>query len=161
MLSRRSAKVLRMPNYQQRTVATACIVALGGFLMGFDVSVISGVVGLIEKEFSLSKVQLGWSVASLTLTATLAMMTAGPVSDRIGRRRTLQLAALLFAVSALGSTGYIAAVTAGTLAAADIAGSAAPGGLPTATSTLGTAAASALLSFLAIPFHRFQPELPA
>ena len=34
----------------------------------------------------------------------------------------------LFAVSALGSTGYIAAVTAGTLVAADIAGSAALGG---------------------------------
>ena len=54
----------------------------------------------------------------------------------------------LFAVSALGSTGYIAAVTGGTLAAAEIAGSAAPGGLPTATSTLGTAAAATLLSFL-------------
>jgi MFS family permease len=60
----------------------------------------------------------------------------------------------LFAVSALGSTGYIAAVTAGTLAAAEIAGSAAPGGLPTATSTLGTAAAAALLSFLMLRVGR-------
>ena len=60
----------------------------------------------------------------------------------------------LFAVSALGSTGYIAAVTAGTLAAAEIAGSAAPGGLPTATSTLGTAAAASLLSFLMLRVGR-------
>jgi len=60
----------------------------------------------------------------------------------------------LFAVSALGSTGYIAAVTAGTLAAADIAGSAAPGGLPTATSTLGTAAAASLLSLLMLRVGR-------
>ena len=60
----------------------------------------------------------------------------------------------LFAVSALGSTGYIAAVTAGTLAAAEIAGSAAPGGLPTATSTLGTAAAAAILSFLMLRVGR-------
>ena len=60
----------------------------------------------------------------------------------------------LFAISALGSTGYIAAVTAGTLAAADIAGSAAPGGLPTATSTLGTAAAAGLLSFLMLRVGR-------
>ena len=29
----------------------ALIVALGGFLMGFDASVISGVVGFIEPEF--------------------------------------------------------------------------------------------------------------
>ena len=60
----------------------------------------------------------------------------------------------LFAISALGTTGYVAAVTAGTLAAAEIAGSAAPGGLPTATSTLGTAAAASLLSFLMLRVGR-------
>ena len=67
------------------------------------------------------------------------------------RRRTIWT---LFAVSALGSTGYIAAVTAGTLAAAEIAGSAAPGGLPTASSTLGTAAAASLLSFFMLRVGR-------
>ena len=85
------------------TVTVALIVALGGFLMGFDASVISGVVGFIELEFGLTKIQLGWSVASLTLTATLAMMVAGPVSDRIGRRPVLKIAAVLFAVSAIAS----------------------------------------------------------
>ena len=81
-------------------------------------------------------------------------MTAAAIDER-------QLAALrrrmiwtLFAVSALGSTGYIAAVTAGTLAAAEIAGSAAPGGLPTTTSTLGTAAAASVLSFLMLRVGR-------
>jgi sugar porter (SP) family MFS transporter len=85
------------------TVRTALIVALGGFLMGFDASVISGVIGFIELEFALSKIQLGWSVASLTLTATLAMMVAGPLSDRMGRRPVLKIAAALFAVSAVAS----------------------------------------------------------
>ncbi|MCJ7591615.1 MAG: sugar porter family MFS transporter [Woeseiaceae bacterium] len=85
------------------TVTVALIVALGGFLMGFDASVISGVVGFIELEFELSKIQLGWSVASLTLTATLAMMVAGPLSDRLGRRPVLKIAAALFAVSAVAS----------------------------------------------------------
>lgn len=81
-------------------------------------------------------------------------MTAAAIDER-------QLAALrrrmiwtLFAVSALGSTGYIAAVTAGTLAAAEIAGSAGPGGLPTTTSTLGTAAAASVLSFLMLRVGR-------
>ena len=41
------------------TARIALIVALGGFLMGFDASVISGVVGVIEGEFKLSKMQLG------------------------------------------------------------------------------------------------------
>jgi sugar porter (SP) family MFS transporter len=83
------------------TATIALFVALGGFLMGFDASVISGVVGFIEVEFSLTKIQLGWSVSSLSLTATLAMMLSGPLSDRIGRRPVLRIAALLFAISAI------------------------------------------------------------
>ena len=84
-------------------VTTALIVALGGFLMGFDASVIAGVVGFIEDEFSLSKIELGWSVSSLTLTATLGMLFSGPLSDRLGRRPVLMIAAALFAVSAVAS----------------------------------------------------------
>ena len=76
---------------------------MGGFLMGFDASVISGVVGFIEREFSLTKLQLGWAVASLTLAATPAMMVAGPLSNRLGRKPVLSLAAVLFAVSAVAS----------------------------------------------------------
>ena len=85
------------------TATVSMVVALGGFLMGFDASVISGVVGFIELEFALTKIQLGWSVASLTLTATLAMLIAGPLSDRIGRRPVLKIAAALFALSAVAS----------------------------------------------------------
>ena len=84
-------------------VRVALTVALGGFLMGFDASVISGVVTFIEPEFGLNKIELGWSVASLTLTATLAMMVSGPLSDRLGRRPVLKIAAVLFAISAVAS----------------------------------------------------------
>jgi SP family arabinose:H+ symporter-like MFS transporter len=84
-------------------VLIALIVALGGFLMGFDASVISGVNEFIEPEFNLTKLELGWAVASLTLTATLAMLFAGPISDKMGRKRLLSYAALLYAVSAVGS----------------------------------------------------------
>ena len=92
-----------MSESQRFTLRTALIVALGGFLMGFDASVISGVVGFIELEFALSKLELGWSVASLALAATFAMMVAGPLSDRFGRKPVLRAAALLFAVSAVAS----------------------------------------------------------
>lgn len=84
-------------------VLIALIVALGGFLMGFDASVISGVNEFIEPEFNLTKFELGWGVASLTLMATLAMLFAGPLSDRYGRKRLLTYAALLFAISAIAS----------------------------------------------------------
>lgn len=53
---------------------------------------------------------------------------------------------VLFAVSALGSTGYIAAVTVGTLVAAELSGGAALGGVPTAVTTIGTASAASLLA---------------
>jgi sugar porter (SP) family MFS transporter len=82
---------------------TALIVALGGFLMGFDVSVISGVVRFVEGEFELSPLQLGWVVSSLSLTAAVGMLASGPLSDRLGRRPVLQIAGVLFAVSAIAS----------------------------------------------------------
>ena len=85
------------------TMRVALIVALGGFLMGFDASVISGVVGFIGPEFDLTNIQVGWAVASLTLTSTLAMMIAGPVSDRFGRKPVLKAAAFLFTLSAIAS----------------------------------------------------------
>lgn len=85
------------------TMRVALIVALGGFLMGFDASVISGVVTFIGPEFELSNIELGWAVASLTLTSTIAMMVSGPLSDRFGRRPVLRTAAILFAISAVAS----------------------------------------------------------
>lgn len=92
-----------MNKKQLYTVRVALIVALGGFLMGFDASVISGVVKFIEPQFNLTKIQLGWAVGSLTLTATLGMMLAGPLSDRYGRKPMLKIAAVLYAVSAIAS----------------------------------------------------------
>jgi SP family arabinose:H+ symporter-like MFS transporter len=85
------------------TFYVALIVSLGGFLMGFDASVISGVVKFIEPEFNLSKIELGWGVASLTLVASFSMMVAGPLSDRYGRRTILKIAAVLFSISAIAS----------------------------------------------------------
>lgn len=81
----------------------ALIVALGGLLMGFDASVISGVNKFIKLEFELTDFQLGWAVSSLTLVAAVAMLVSGPLSDRYGRRAVLRVASVLYAVSALGS----------------------------------------------------------
>ena len=97
------------------TVYVSLIVALGGFLMGFDASVISGVVKFIEPEFNLSKMELGWSVASLALAATFSMMVSGPLSDKVGRKAVLKYAAILFLISAIGSSlapSFIALVVA-------------------------------------------------
>ncbi|WP_282134944.1 sugar porter family MFS transporter [Seonamhaeicola maritimus] len=92
-----------MSSKQLFTIRIAAIVALGGFLLGFDASVISGVVKFIEPEFQLTKIQLGWAVSSITLTAAFGMIIAGPMSDKYGRRKLLKYASILFTISAIGS----------------------------------------------------------
>ncbi len=92
-----------MKNNNGFVARVSLIVALGGFLMGFDASVISGVIRFIEPEFGLSKLQLGWAVSCLTLTSTLAMIVSGPLSDKFGRRIVLKYAAILYAISSLAS----------------------------------------------------------
>ncbi|HEX7062190.1 MAG TPA: sugar porter family MFS transporter [Woeseiaceae bacterium] len=95
------------------TIRLALIVAIGGFLMGFEASVVSGIVTFIAREFDLGRIALGWAVASLTLTATVAMLAAGPLSDRIGRRPVLMIAALLFlaaAIAAAAAPDFVALV---------------------------------------------------
>ncbi len=84
-------------------VLVSLVVALGGFLMGFDSAVIGGVVEPMKERFSLDPADVGWAVACLTLGATFAMAVAGPLADWLGRKPVLMATALLFTVSALGS----------------------------------------------------------
>ena len=74
-----------------------------------------------------------------------------PEALPILRRRVLRT---LFVVSALGSTGYIASVTVGTIVAAEISGTAAWGGVPTTATTIGTALAASLLGVLMVRIGR-------
>ena len=79
------------------------IVSLGGFIFGFDASVIAGANGFIDAEFNLSDWQQGFVVSSPTLGALIAMLFAGGVSDAIGRRKALILVAFLYLLSSVGS----------------------------------------------------------
>ena len=84
-------------------VLIALVVSLGGFLFGFDAAVISGVNGFITAEFDLTSLQLGWVVASVTISSAVAMLFAGAISDAIGRKRLLIIVALLYSISAIFS----------------------------------------------------------
>jgi len=85
------------------TYKVAAIVALGGLLMGFDASVVSGVNKFVQIDFKLTDAQLGLSVGSLTFVAAVAMLFSGTVSDRFGRRIVLKACAIIFTISAVGS----------------------------------------------------------
>jgi MFS family permease len=83
-----------------------------------------------------------------------AMATAATIpADDLPRLRT-RMRWVLFTVAALGSTGYIAAVTVGTLVAAELSGGAALGGLPTTTTTIGTAVAASLIALVMLRMGR-------
>ncbi len=78
------------------------MVSLGGFLFGFDIAVVSGILPLLKKQFSLSDIQEGWFVSSALVGCIIGVAVSGELSDRLGRRKPLILAALLFLFSALG-----------------------------------------------------------
>lgn len=83
--------------------------AVGGFLFGYDTSVINGTVDALEKTFNLSSVVLGFVVSSALLGCAVGAWFAGPLADRLGRVRVMLLAAALFIISAIGSALAFAA----------------------------------------------------
>ena len=91
------------------TVLISLIVALGGFLLGFDSAVISGAVRGITVYFEMTEWMLGFSVGCVVFGAMAGNLVAGPVSDRFGRKSVLIVVAALFTISATWSalaTGY-------------------------------------------------------
>ncbi len=81
-----------------------CISALGGFLFGFDMAVISGVLPFVKDQFTLSAVQEGWFVSSALIGCIVGVGISGELGDRLGRKKLLMLSAVLFLLSALGCT---------------------------------------------------------
>ncbi|WP_289009604.1 sugar porter family MFS transporter [uncultured Thermomonospora sp.] len=94
--------------------ATATMIAgaaaVGGFLFGYDTSVINGTVEALRAEFGLGSFVIGLVVASALLGCAAGAWFAGELADRIGRVRVMLLAALLFVLSALGSALAFSAV---------------------------------------------------
>ena len=77
--------------------------ALGGFLFGYDSSVINGAVAAITAHFSASAAVLGFTVSSALLGAAAGALGAGRVADRYGRLPAMRVAAVLFLIGAVGS----------------------------------------------------------
>jgi len=86
---------------RHRPIGIILIVALSGFLMGFDGSLFTGAVRFIEAEFALNEFELGWAVTSMAVASTIAIFVSGPLADRFGRRTILRVATCMFALSAL------------------------------------------------------------
>lgn len=78
------------------------VAALGGFLFGYDTAVISGTVTQVARLFQLDAMQQGWYVGCALIGSIIGVFFAGMLSDRLGRKLTMIVSAVLFSVSALG-----------------------------------------------------------
>ena len=76
---------------------------IGGFLFGYDTAIISGCNTFLEQHFELSASELGWLVSSALLGTILGCVIAGSITDKLGRKKALVIAAICLTISAFGS----------------------------------------------------------
>ena len=96
---------------RRKVIALSVAAALGGFLFGFDSSVINGAVKAIDEDFALGDLPLlsGFVVAVALLGCAVGAYFAGRIADRIGRIPVMLIGAGLFLISSIGS-GFAFAV---------------------------------------------------
>ena len=101
-----------MKNKLLYTGMVSLVVALGGFLMGFDAGVVSGANPIYKDYFGLDDWALGWSVGCLTFGAMFGNAIAGKLADKFGRKAVLSMAALFYSLSAISSALALPSATA-------------------------------------------------
>ncbi|HCA84829.1 MAG TPA: MFS transporter [Streptomyces sp.] len=91
------------PEHIGHVIFITASAAMGGFLFGYDSSVINGTVVAIRDRFEVGPEILAQVIAAALIGCAIGAATAGRIADRIGRIQVMRIAALLFVASALGS----------------------------------------------------------
>jgi len=91
------------PGTNLKVIALAVAGAVGGFLFGFDSSVVNGAVDPIQTQFGLSESLTGFAVASALIGCAVGAYVAGRLADWKGRIPAMLVGAILFFVSAVGT----------------------------------------------------------
>ncbi|WP_336322737.1 sugar porter family MFS transporter [Streptomyces lavendofoliae] len=91
------------PDHLGHVIFITAAAAMGGFLFGYDSSVINGAVEAIRDRYDIGSGTLAQVIAIALIGCAIGAATAGRIADRIGRIRCMQIAAVLFTVSAVGS----------------------------------------------------------
>ncbi|HEY0216610.1 MAG TPA: MFS transporter, partial [Cellulomonas sp.] len=90
----------RHPSHN-KAIGLAVAAAVGGFLFGFDSSVINGAVDAIQGQFDLGSTLTGFAVAVALLGCAVGAWAGGRLADRWGRTKVMVLGAVLFFVSSI------------------------------------------------------------
>ncbi len=88
---------------------TGVVIMLSGLLFGYDQGVISGALQGIENDFDVGSTAIEIITSWVTLGALFGALAAGIMADRLGRRLTIILAAILFTIGA-----FVEAIAPGT-----------------------------------------------
>ncbi|MFV0267969.1 MAG: sugar porter family MFS transporter [Draconibacterium sp.] len=90
--------------YKNKYVILSSFTAsLGGLLFGFDTAVISGAEKSIQQLFSLTGFWHGFTIAIALIGTLVGALLAGRPADIYGRKKSLLIVAVLYAISAVGS----------------------------------------------------------
>ena len=79
----------------------ASIAALGGLLFGYDTGVISGAILFITHDFALGTKMQEFTISVVLIGCILGSSVAGSIADRGGRRITLLVSGIIFALGAV------------------------------------------------------------
>lgn len=91
------------PDHLGHVIFITAAAAMGGFLFGYDSSVINGAVEGIRGKYDIGSAALAQVIAIALIGCAIGAATAGRLADRIGRIRVMQISATLFTISAVGS----------------------------------------------------------
>lgn len=92
-----------------RVVMIAVGAAVGGFIFGFDSSVINGAIEAVTGQFELSPAVTGFVVAVSLIGAAIGAWFGGPVANKWGRTRVMLIVGILFLAGSIGSAFTFAA----------------------------------------------------
>jgi len=84
-------------------MAWSMVVALGGFLFGFDTAVISGAEKSIQQYWHLSVFAHGLTISIALIGTVIGSLLGAKPSDRFGRKNTLYFVALAYLLSSVGT----------------------------------------------------------
>ncbi|MFE5855104.1 sugar porter family MFS transporter [Streptomyces sp. NPDC056500] len=91
------------PEHLGHVIFITASAAMGGFLFGYDSSVINGAVEAIRDRYEIGSAALAQVIAIALIGCAIGAATAGRIADRIGRILCMRIAAVLFTISAIGS----------------------------------------------------------